>query len=97
MIDCRLDGTEALAVQGLGHKTQTAQVKALTYERQLELAGNMFVAEVFTGQAGKYVPIRETVRGFKEILDGLHDALPEQAFYLVGSIEEAKEKGKTLE
>ena len=40
---------------------------------------------------GKYVPIRETIRGFKEILDGLHDDLPEQAFYMVGSIEEAVE------
>ena len=48
MIDRRLHGTEALAVQGLGHKSQTAKVKALTYEQQLDLAGNMFVAEVFS-------------------------------------------------
>jgi hypothetical protein len=48
VIDRRLHGTEALAVQGLGHKSQTAKVKALTYEHQLDLAGNMFVAEVFS-------------------------------------------------
>ena len=54
----------------------------------------MFVAEVFTGQAGKYVPIKETVRGFKEILEGKHDDVPEQAFYMVGTIDEAIEKAK---
>ena len=54
----------------------------------------MFVAEVFTGQAGKYVPIKETVRGFKEILEGKHDDIPEQAFYMVGTIDEAIEKAK---
>lgn len=55
-----------------------------------------FVAEVFTGMKGKYVPISETIRGFKEILEGKHDNLPEQAFYMVGSIDEAVEKAKTL-
>ncbi|WP_077369536.1 F0F1 ATP synthase subunit beta [Anaerosalibacter sp. Marseille-P3206] len=55
------------------------------------------VAEPFTGIEGKYVPIRETVRGFKEILDGKHDDLPEQAFYMVGTIEEAIEKAKGME
>ncbi|MCH2304662.1 MAG: F0F1 ATP synthase subunit beta [SAR202 cluster bacterium] len=54
----------------------------------------MFVAEVFTGQEGKYVPINETVRGFKEILEGKHDDMPEQAFYMVGTIDEAVEKAK---
>jgi F-type H+-transporting ATPase subunit beta len=51
-----------------------------------------FVAQAFTNQEGKYVPVRETVRGFSEILDGKHDDLPEQAFYMVGSIDEAIEK-----
>ena len=60
------------------------------------LSQPMFVAEAFTGQAGKYVPIRETVRGFKEILDGMHDELPEQAFYMVGDIEEAAEKAREM-
>ncbi|HJO59685.1 MAG: F0F1 ATP synthase subunit beta [SAR202 cluster bacterium] len=54
------------------------------------------VAEVFTGQAGKYVALRDTVQGFKEILDGVHDELPEQAFYMVGTIEEAVEKGAAM-
>ena len=56
----------------------------------------MFVAEQFTGTPGAYVAVRETVRGFKEILDGQHDGLPEQAFYMVGNIESAVEKGRTL-
>lgn len=55
------------------------------------------VAEQFTGTSGKYVPLKETIRGFQEILDGKHDDLPEQAFLLVGSIEEAVEKAKKLE
>ena len=54
------------------------------------------VAEVFTGQEGKYVALRDTVQGFKEILDGVHDDLPEQAFYMVGTIEEAVEKGASM-
>ncbi len=60
------------------------------------LSQPMFVAEAFTGQAGKYVPIRETVRGFKEILEGNYDELPEQAFYMVGGIEEAVEKAREM-
>ncbi len=55
------------------------------------------VAEVFTGSPGKYVPLKETLRGFKGILAGEYDHLPEQAFYMVGSIEEAVEKAKTLQ
>ncbi len=55
------------------------------------------VAEVFTGTAGKYVPLKETIRGFKMIVNGECDALPEQAFYMVGTIEEAFEKAKTLQ
>jgi len=54
----------------------------------------MFVAEVFTGSPGKYVKVEDTVKGFKEILEGKHDDLPEQAFYMVGGIEEAVEKAK---
>ena len=55
-----------------------------------------FVGETFTGREGRYVSIRDTVRGFKEILDGQHDGLPEQAFYMKGSIEEAVEEGQRL-
>jgi F-type H+-transporting ATPase subunit beta len=60
------------------------------------LSQPMFVAEQFTGMAGKYVDIKDTVRGFREILDGKHDAVPEQAFYMVGGIEDVLEKAKKL-
>ena len=50
------------------------------------------VAEQFTGMEGKYVPVKETVRGFKEIIEGKHDDLPESAFLFVGTIEEARQK-----
>ena len=60
------------------------------------LSQPFFVAEQFTGMKGKYIDIKDTVRGFREILDGKHDDLPEQAFYLVGTIEEARAKAKGL-
>lgn len=60
------------------------------------LSQPFFVAEVFTGTKGRYVPIKETIRGFKGILNGDYDNLPEQAFYMVGSIDEAVEKAKSL-
>jgi F-type H+/Na+-transporting ATPase subunit beta len=63
---------------------------------QFFLSQNFHVAEQFTGQKGSYVPVKETVRGFKEILEGKYDDLPESAFHLVGSIEDAIEKAKTL-
>jgi F-type H+-transporting ATPase subunit beta len=56
----------------------------------------MFVAEKFHGLKGEYVSIRETVRGFREILDGKHDDLPEQAFFMVGTIDQAVEKAERL-
>jgi len=54
------------------------------------------VAEQFTGLAGKYVKLEDTIRGFREVVDGKHDDLPEQAFYMVGTIEEVVEKAKTI-
>ena len=54
-----------------------------------------FVAEQFTGTPGKYVKLEDTIKGFQEILDGKHDDLPEQAFYMVGTIEDAVEKGRS--
>ena len=54
------------------------------------------VAEQFTGMEGKYVPVKETIRGFREILEGKHDDIPEQAFLYVGTIEEAIAKSKDL-
>lgn len=60
------------------------------------LSQPFFVAEQFTGLKGAYVDVKDTIKGFKEILEGKHDNVPEQAFYLVGTIEEALEKAKTL-
>jgi len=61
------------------------------------LSQPFFVAEQFSGISGKYVKLEDTIRGFKEIIEGKHDELPEQAFYMVGTIEEAIEKAKTLQ
>lgn len=60
------------------------------------LSQPFFVAEAFTGQPGKYVKLEDTIRGFKELIEGKHDDLPEQAFYMVGTIEEAIEKAKKM-
>ncbi len=60
------------------------------------LSQPFFVAEVFTGTSGEYVPLKETIRGFKGILDGEYDDIPEQAFYMVGTIQQVVEKAKTL-
>jgi len=60
------------------------------------LSQPFFVAEAFTGLSGKYVKLEDTIKGFNEIIEGRHDNLPENAFYLVGTIEEAIEKAKTL-
>ena len=54
------------------------------------------MAETCTGQPGRYVSIKDTIRSFKEIIEGKHDALPEQAFYMVGAIEEAVEKAQKM-
>jgi F-type H+-transporting ATPase subunit beta len=60
------------------------------------LAQPMFVAEAFTGSAGKYVSLEENVRSFSEILEGKYDHLPEQAFYMVGGIDEVVEKAQSM-
>ena len=60
------------------------------------LSQPFFVAEMFTGQPGRYVKLADTIKGFKEIVDGKHDELPEQAFYMVGGIEEAQEKAAKM-
>lgn len=83
-----------LGMDELSEEDKSTVRRARKIERFLSQP--FFVAEVFTGQAGKYVPLRETIRGFKGILQGEYDHLPEQAFYMVGSIEEAIEKAKTL-
>lgn len=83
-----------LGVEGLSDEDRLTVARARKIQRFLSQP--MFVAEVFTGQEGRYVPIKETVRGFTEILDGRHDELPEQAFYMVGTIDEAVEKAKSI-
>jgi F-type H+-transporting ATPase subunit beta len=60
------------------------------------LSQPFFVAEVFTGTPGKYVSLKESIRGFRGIVDGEYDHIPEQAFYMVGTIDEVVEKAKTL-
>jgi F-type H+-transporting ATPase subunit beta len=60
------------------------------------LSQPFFVAAEFTGKEGKFVKVEETIRGFKEIIEGKHDDLPEQAFYMVGGIDEAVENAKRL-
>jgi len=84
-----------LGMEELSEEDKTTVNRARRIQRFLSQP--MFVAEAFTGTEGKYVPIKETVRGFKEILEGKHDALPEAAFYMVGNIDEAVAKAKTLE
>ncbi len=84
-----------LGMEELSEEDKLTVVRARKIQRFLTQP--MFVTEVFTGRPGKYVPVAEAVRGFREILDGKHDALPEQAFYMVGTIEEAVEAAKKLE
>lgn len=83
-----------LGVDELSDDDKLAVARARKIERYLSQP--MFVAEQFTGRPGRYVPIAETVRGFKEILEGKHDSLPEQAFYMVGAINEAVEEAERM-
>ena len=83
-----------LGVDELSNEDRLTVARARKIENFLSQP--MFVAEVFTGLSGKYVPREETVRSFKEILEGRWDHLPEQAVYMVGAIEEAVEKAKQM-
>ena len=83
-----------LGIEELSEEDRVTVGRARKIQRFLSQP--MFVAETFTGQEGRYVPIKETVRGFKEILDGKHDELPEQAFYMVGAIDEAVERAERM-
>jgi len=76
-----------LGIEELSDEDRLVVERARRIERFLSQP--FFVAEAFTGRPGRYVPLRETVRGFKEIVEGKHDGLPEQAFYMVGGIDEA--------
>jgi F-type H+-transporting ATPase subunit beta len=84
-----------LGVEELSEEDKQAVGRARRIQRFLSQP--MFVAEAFTGRSGRYVPVKETVRGFREILEGKWDHLPEQAFYMVGGIEEAAEQAEKME
>ncbi len=88
---------DIIAILGMDELSEEDK-QTVNRARKIErfLSQPFFVAEVFTGAPGKYVSLKDTIRGFKGILDGEFDGLPEQAFYMVGSIEEAVEKAKTL-
>ncbi|GAA4720756.1 F0F1 ATP synthase subunit beta [Brevibacillus fulvus] len=88
---------DIIAILGMDELSdEDKQTVARARRIQRFLSQPFFVGEVFTGIPGKYVPVKETVRSFKEILEGKHDDLPEAAFMYVGTIEEAVEKAKTL-
>ncbi|MBA4287202.1 MAG: F0F1 ATP synthase subunit beta [Xanthomonadaceae bacterium] len=88
---------DIIAILGMDELSETDK-QAVSRARKIQrfLSQPFHVAEVFTGSPGKYVSLKETIRGFREIVEGKHDALPEQAFYMVGSIDEAVEKSKKL-
>jgi F-type H+/Na+-transporting ATPase subunit beta len=79
-----------LGIEELSDEDKLSVARARKIEKFLSQP--MFVAEQFTGRQGKYVKIEDTIRGFKEIVEGKHDEIPEQAFYMVGTIEEALEQ-----
>ena len=88
---------DIIAILGMDELSEEDK-KAVSRARKIQrfMSQPFFVAEVFTGTKGKYVTLKDTIRGFRGIVDGQYDSLPEQAFYMVGTIEEAVEKGKTL-
>ncbi len=91
------DLQDIIAILGMDELSEDDK-KTVARARKIErfFSQPMFVAEQFTGLAGKFVKIEDTIRGFREIAEGKHDLLPEQAFYMVGGIEDAIEKAKTL-
>ena len=92
------DLQDIIAILGIEELSEEDKLTVARARRiQKFLSQPMFVTEVFTGRKGKYVPVEETVRGFKEILEGKYDDLPEQAFYMVGDIDEAAEAAKSLQ
>jgi len=89
---------DLIAILGMDELSEEDKLTVMRARKiQKFLSQPFFVAEVFTGSPGKYVPLKETIRSFRGIVEGEYDHLPEQAFYMVGSIEEAVEKAKTLQ
>ncbi|MDP6043743.1 MAG: F0F1 ATP synthase subunit beta [Dehalococcoidales bacterium] len=92
------DLQDIIAILGIEELSEEDKLTVNRARRtQRFLSQPMFVTEVFTGREGKYVPVKETVRGFQEILEGKYDDLPEQAFYMAGTIDEVVEAARTLE
>jgi F-type H+/Na+-transporting ATPase subunit beta len=91
------DLQDIIAILGMDELSETQKL-VVSRARKIQrfLSQPFFVAEQFTGQPGKFVKVADTVRGFKEILEGKHDELPEQAFFMVGTIEDAVAKGRKL-
>ena len=88
---------DIIAILGMDELSEEdKQIVGRARKIQRFLSQPFFVAETFTGSPGKFVSLKDTIRGFQSILDGEHDALPEQAFYMVGGIEEAIEKAATV-
>jgi F-type H+-transporting ATPase subunit beta len=91
------DLQDIIAILGIDELSEDDKL-AVARARKIQrfLSQPFHVAEQFTGLEGKYVVVKDTIRGFQEIVDGKHDALPEQAFYMVGTIEEAVEKAEKM-
>jgi F-type H+-transporting ATPase subunit beta len=88
---------DIIAILGMDELSEEDRLTVMRARKvQRFLSQPFFVAEVFTGVPGRYVPIKETIRAFKGIVEGAYDHLPEQAFYMVGTIDEAIEKAKTV-
>jgi F-type H+-transporting ATPase subunit beta len=88
---------DIIAILGMDELSEEDKL-AVSRARKIQrfLSQPFFVAEVFTGTEGKYVSLKDTIKGFRAIVDGEYDSLPEQAFYMVGTIDEAVERAKTL-
>jgi F-type H+-transporting ATPase subunit beta len=88
---------DIIAILGMDELSDADKiVVARARKIQKFLSQPFFVAEQFTGTPGKYVPLADTVKGFKGIIDGEYDHIPEQAFYMVGTIDEVVEKARSL-
>jgi F-type H+-transporting ATPase subunit beta len=91
------DLQDIIAILGMDELSEEDKITVARARKLRNFLSQPFsVAEQFTGTPGRYVSLEQTISGFKEILEGKHDALPEQAFFMVGTIEEAVEKGKRL-
>ena len=88
---------DIIAILGMDELSESKQAVARARKIQRFCSQPFFVAEVFTGSPGKYVPVEDTLKGFKGILNGDYDHIPERTFYMVGNIDEALEKAKKLE